>query len=154
MNRYFYVLLIIFFSSSLTACSGKHGFMHEHMGNAPAVDGRTELKLSPAMKIKQKAMMRKHLNTVSEITKAIAENDLNRAGELSKGLGWSPEEEKKCSTVSNVTGEPDFLTLGMALHKKADELSAAAGAGDKDKALLHLSELIVNCNNCHFKFRH
>lgn len=154
MKRCIYLFLIIFLFSLLTACSAKHGLMHEPVSGEPARDDRAELKLPAPVKVKQKAMMRQHLNRVSEITKALAENDLDRAGELSKKLGWSPEEEKKCSTVSNVTGEPDFLTLGMALHKKADELVAAAGAGDRDKALLHLSELIVNCNNCHYRFRH
>lgn len=154
MKKHVYLYMIIVLCVLLTACSTDHGLRHEHMSGASAVDNRDELKLPAPVKIKQKAMMRQHLTTVSEITKALAENDLDRAAALSKSLGWSPEEEKKCSTVSNVTGEPDFLALGMALHKKADELSAAAGSGDKDKALTHLSELIVNCNNCHYRFRH
>ena len=154
MKKIFYFFSFIVLTLLLTACSGKHGLMPDHMAGTTAVDERAELKLPAPMKIKQKAMMRKHLNTVSEITKALAENDLTKAGEISKSLGWSPEEEKKCSAVSNKTGEPDFLTLGMALHTKADQLAAAAEAGDRDKALLHLSELIVNCNNCHYRFRH
>ena len=42
----------------------------------------------------------------------------------------------------------------LAFHLKADELSDAAKARNRDKALAHLSELINNCNTCHIKFRH
>ncbi len=98
--------------------------------------------------------MRGHLDTVSQITLALAENKLESAAKIATELGWSAEEEKKCSSVSDMTGEPVFLTLGKSLHKKADELAAAATAGKRDKALIHISELITNCNACHYKFRH
>ena len=127
---------------------------HEAMHAKDALDNRTELKLPAPMKVKQKGMMRTHLDTIAELTLALAENRLDKAASISKGLGWSAEEEKQCSAVSDKTGEPDFLTLGKALHKKADELSAAAAAGKRDEALVHLSELITNCNACHYKFRH
>ncbi len=145
---------ILVFAAILTVSTPASAMDHSAMQSKNAVDSRVELKLPAPMKVKQKAMMRSHLDTISEITLALAENRLEKAASIAGNLGWSAEEEKKCSAVSDKTGEPDFLSLGKALHKKADELSAAAAAGKKDKALVHLSELITNCNACHYKFRH
>lgn len=145
---------ILAFTAILTVSTPASAMDHSAMQSKSAVDSRVELKLPAPMKVKQKAMMRSHLDTISEITLALAGNRLEDAASIAGNLGWSAEEEKKCSAVSVKTGEPDFLTLGKALHKKADELSAAAAAGKKDKALVHLSELITNCNACHYKFRH
>ena len=121
----------------------------------PKPDNRTELKIPAPMKVMQKGMMRQHMDTVAEITTALAVNDLNKAAEVAKSkLGWNPEEEKRCSMVEKMTGEADFTTFGKAVHQKADELADAAKAGNRDKALTALAELITNCNNCHKKFRH
>lgn len=134
-----------------------HEKMHEMMmqQGGPMPDTRTELKLPEPMKVMQKRMMREHMATLSEITAALATNDLNRAAEVAKSkLGWNPAEEKRCSTIEQVTGEKDFLGYGKAVHMKADELSEAAKAGKRDIALATLSELINNCNACHNRFRH
>lgn len=133
------------------------GQMHEimHKQGGPKADERTELKIPDPMKVMQKGMMRQHMATVAEITAALAASDLNKAAEIAKGkLGWNQEEEKRCSTVERMTGEADFTKFGKAVHQKADELADAAKAGNRDKALLALSELITNCNACHMKFRH
>lgn len=121
---------------------------------ADGADGRTILDLPAKMKVKQKAMMRMHLDTVADITLALAENDLVVAGGIAtERLGRSPDEEAKCKKVAKITGEPDFVTLGLAVHDKADELASYARAGDRDKALRALSELISRCNACHERFR-
>lgn len=121
----------------------------------PKPDDRIELKIPAPMKVMQKRMMRQNMDTLSEITAALAVNDLNKAAEIAKSkLGWNPEEEKRCTMVEKMTGEADFTSFGKAVHMKADELADAAKAGNKDKALMALSELITNCNACHKKFRH
>src|SRR4030065_355700 len=119
-------------------------------GAARAPDTRTELRLPETMKIMQKAMMRKHLDTLSEITAALAANDLNKASTIAReNLGWNFEEEQRCERVSMITGEDEFLTLGKAVHTKADELADAARMGDRDQALVHLSALIKKWNASH-----
>jgi len=131
--------------------------MHEmmHKTGGPKADDRVELKLPDTMKVMQKRMMRQHLDTVSEITAAIAAGEMPRAATLAKEkLGWNPQEEQRCNMVGNMTGEKDFVGLGMAVHKTADELSTAAAAGDRDRSLALLSTLMKNCNACHEKFRH
>lgn len=128
--------------------------MMQKMGG-PKPDDRVELKLPDTMKVMQKRMMRQHLDTVAEITGAIASGDLTKAGAIAKeNLGWNQQEEQRCNMVGKMTGEKDFVSYGMAVHKTADELSAAAATGDRDKSLALLSTLIKNCNACHEKFRH
>lgn len=127
--------------------------MKKHGG--PKADNRTELKLPDQMKLMQKSQMRQHMKTLSEITAALASNDLSKAADIAKtNLGWTDEEEARCSMVEKVTGEADFLRLGKSVHIKADELADAAKAGNRDKAIFALSELISNCNACHYKFKH
>src|SRR3989338_1622501 len=50
----------------------------------PKPDTRTELKIPAPMKVMQKGMMRQHLDTISEITAALAVNDLNKASTIAK----------------------------------------------------------------------
>ena len=152
MKRRFAAALCLCLFTATAAGAMEHN--HGMSTNAP-VDERTELKLPEKMKVMQKRMMRQHIATVSEITAALASKDLKKAADLSRGrLGWSVAEEKKCSNVSELSGEPDFLSFGMALHKQADALADAADAGDRDKALKELSQLISKCNACHETFRH
>jgi hypothetical protein len=158
MKRYVLALtLLAVFGLATVAFTVDHSQMHEMMmkRGGPKADERTELKLPEPMKVMHKAQMREHLATLGEITSALARNDLKRAESITRSrLGWTKEEEEQCSMVTDVTGEPDFLKYGKAMHLKAEELSEAAKAGNRDRALLALSELINNCNACHYKFRH
>lgn len=158
MKKLVLVLVVLLVSGLATvAFTVDHGKMHEMMmkSGGPKADERTELKLPGPMKVMQKAQMREHLATLGEITSALAQNDLKKAEAITRSrLGWTKEEEEQCSMVTDVTGEPDFLKYGKAMHMKADELSEAAKAGSRDRALIALSELINNCNACHYRFRH
>ena len=157
MKKILSIAAAITFLTAGVSLADEHAQMHEMMmkKGGPKTDDRTELKIPPPMKVMQKGMMRQHLDTISEITAALAINDLNKAGDIAKSkLGWNPEEEKRCSLVGQMAGESDFVPLGKAVHLKADELADTAKAGNRDKALVLLSELITNCNTCHQKFRH
>lgn len=140
-----------------SALAADHNKMHEMMmkKGGPKPDERIELNIPAPMKAMQKGMMRQHLDTVAEITSAIAVNDLTKASTIAREkLGWNPAEEERCNMVADMTKQPDFIKFGKAVHMKADELADAAKAGNRDKALEHLSQLIKNCNACHEKFRH
>lgn len=157
MKRAFFFVLaagVLMSGAAFAADTSPMQEMMHKMGGAKP-DERIELKLPDAMKVMQKKMMRSHLDTIAEITGAIATNDMTKASSIAKEkLGWSPEEEQRCNMVGKMTGEKDFVNFGMAVHKTADELSAAASTGDKDRSLALLSKLIRNCNACHEKFRH
>lgn len=154
MKKILLAVMMVFVSGLGYAESGHmhdHGSAHDAAGKT---DSRVVLNLPGEMKVMQKAMMRAHLDTVAAITKTLAVNDLKAAGSIAKNLGWNPDEEKRCGNVAKITGEKDFLTFGMDVHKKADELAGYASGGDRDKALMALSELITRCNACHERFRH
>lgn len=134
-----------------------HEQMHEMMmkEGGPKADDRTELSIPEPMKVMHKGMMRRHMDTLSEITAALAANDLKKAAHITRtDLGWSDAREQQCSVFEPVKGGSDFTKLSTAMHKKADELADAAKAGNRDKALGELSLLIKKCNACHEKFRH
>lgn len=157
MKKILTAAIISFLTAGISLATEHDHMQHEMMmkQDGQKSDSRTELKISAPMKVMQKKMMRQHMDTLSEITAALAANDLNKAAEIAKAkLGWNPEEEKRCSMVEKMTGEPDFTKLGKAMHQKADELADAAKAGNRDKALAAMAELINNCNACHNKFRH
>lgn len=131
-----------------------HQKMHEMMMKHEGPDERSELKLPEPMKVMQKKEMRQHMDTIGELAAALAASDLTKAAKVARELGWTEEQRQECEMVEKMTGETDIMKLGMAVHLKADDLADAAKAGNRDKALLHLSELINNCNACHNKFRH
>lgn len=119
----------------------------------PKSDGRTEVKLPAHFKVMQKAMMRQHMDTLSEIIAALASNDLNKAADLAQsGLSRSEAEKERCSMVEKMTGEKSFVQFGKAMQRKADELAEAARGGSRDKAFNALEELFTTCNDCHKKF--
>ena len=159
-----YIVLALGLTLSFFGCSHhnkmKHQMGHEMGASGPtggnaAPDERAELKLPPQMKLKQKLMMIKHLDTVGELLEALAQNRLEDAATVDiERLGWNPQEEEKCKKVSALSNEPDFLELGMAVHSSADELAEFALAGKRDLALGAMAELLRNCNACHKRFRH
>ena len=137
--------------------AAEHEQMHEMMmkEGGPKADDRTELTIPAPMKVMHKGMMRRHMDTLSEITAALATNDLKKAADIARtDLGWSDAREQQCSVFEPVKGGSDFTKLSTAMHQKADELADAAKAGDRDKALAELSQLIKKCNACHEKYRH
>lgn len=152
-----YIVLALGLTLSVLGCAHHNRMKHQmgHEMGASAPDERAELKLPPQMKLKQKLMMIKHLDTVGELLEALAQNRLEDAATVARErLGWNQQEEEKCKKVSALSNEPDFLELGMAVHSSADELAEFALAGKRDLALGAMAELLRNCNACHKRFRH
>ncbi|HEY4707997.1 MAG TPA: hypothetical protein VII64_11105, partial [Thermodesulfobacteriota bacterium] len=98
MKRIFFVSLMAGLFAFGISHADDHKAIHEKMmeTGGQKADERIELKLPDAMKVMQKKMMRSHMDTVGEITLAIANNDLSKAAAIAKGLGWTPEEEARC----------------------------------------------------------
>src|SRR3972149_3082556 len=157
MKRSFVIAAAVTLLAAGISFAVDHSQMHEMMmkEGGPKTDTRTELKMPEPMKVMHNGMMRQHLDTLSEITAALAANELEKAAEIAKeNLGWNDAQEKMCAMFGDMAGDDDFLALGKAMHTKADDLADTARAGNRDKALTDLSQLIKKCNACHEKFRH
>ncbi|MBI5467821.1 MAG: cytochrome c [Deltaproteobacteria bacterium] len=156
MKRFLLAATVAFAFSAGASDAADMSKMHEMMMKmgGPKPETRVEMKIPAPMKVMQKGMMRAHFDSLAEITASLASNDLKKTAELASAMGWTPEEKTRCETMSEVAGQQELLVYGMAVHKKADELAESARAGDRDKALLNLSQLMKNCNACHEKFRH
>lgn len=155
MKKTLITAAVTFLTAGITFAAD-HARMHKMMkqGGSQA-DDRIELTIPEPMKVMHKGMMRMHLETLSEITAALAANNLEKAAEIAgKDLGWSDAREQQCLVFEPVKGGSEFTKLSAAMHKKADELADAAKAGKRDKALAALSELIKKCNACHEMYRH
>jgi hypothetical protein len=157
MKKAFVATVAITFLVAGVSLAADHEQMHKMMmkQGEPKTDGRTELAIPAPMKVVHKGMMRLHMDTLSEITAALAANDLKKAAEIANtDLGWSKGREQQCSVFEPVEGGSEFTKLSTAMHKKADEMADAAKAGNRDKALAELSQLMKKCNACHEKYRH
>jgi len=157
MKRILVTAVAVTFLATGISFAVDHSQMHEMMmkEGGPKTDTRTELKMPEPMKVMHNGMMRQHLDTLSEITAALAANELEKTAEIAKvNLGWSDAQEKMCAMFGDMAGDEDFLSFGKAMHTKADDLADDARAGNRDKALTDLSQLIKKCNACHEKFRH
>ena len=157
MKKTFVTAAAVTFLAAGISFAVDHSQMHEMMmkEGGPKTDTRTELKMPEPMKVMHNGMMRQHLDALSEITASLAANELEKAARIAKEtLGWSDAQEKMCTLFGDMAGDEDFLTLGKAMHTKADDLADDARAGNRDKALADLSQLIKKCNACHEKFRH
>ncbi|WP_337289071.1 hypothetical protein [Candidatus Methylomirabilis sp.] len=154
----FAVVAITWLTTGFSFAVDDHQMHNEvmHKQGGPTTDSRTELTHIPApMKVMHKAMMRQHMDHVSQIAAALAANDLNKASDIAvTNLGWSQARAQECSVFEPVKSGSDYTILATAMHKKADELADAAKSGHRDKAFQAMAELIHNCNECHKKFRH
>ena len=157
MKRALVTAVAVTFLATGISFAVDHSQMHEMMmkEGGTKTDTRIELKMPEPMKVMHNGMMRQHLDALSEITAALAANELEKAARIAKEtLGWSDAQEKMCAMFGETTGDEDFLALGKAMHTKADDLADDARAGNRDKALTDLSQLIKKCNACNEKFRH
>ena len=157
MKRTITTVVAIIFVSTAISFAADHEKMHELMmkQGGPKTDERRELTMHDPMKVMHKGMMRQHLDTLSEITAALAVNNLKKAADITRtNLGWSKERGEECSVFEPDKDGSDFTKLSTAMHKQADKLADAAEAGNRDKTLTALSELITRCNDCHKIFRH
>src|SRR3989337_3921418 len=98
MKRVFFFVIAAGFLTAGASFAAENPTMQEmmHKLGGPKPDERVELKLPDTMKIMQKRMMRQHLDTVADITAAIASGDLPKASTLAKAkTGWSPPAQQK-----------------------------------------------------------
>jgi len=133
-----------------------HTAMHQQMmgmqhgAMMPIEDSRISLKLPPAMRQNQLAMMREHLKAVDTIVMNIAEGKFDEASTIAHGkLGLTPAMKKMCSMYGN----DQFRDLGLAFHNSADELGEVLKTKDTKRSLTALHKTMDKCLTCHATFR-
>jgi len=129
-----------------------HGMMSgmQHGMMAESKDTRISLNLPAPMRLKQKQMMREHLQAVSDIVRLIAERKFNAAAGIAhKKLGLTPEMKKMC----NMFGNDDFRTMGLTFHQNADTLGDVLKTGNVKRSLNALHATMNACVQCHATFR-
>ncbi|MDQ6979333.1 MAG: cytochrome C [Mariprofundaceae bacterium] len=133
-----------------------HTAMHQQMmdmqhGSAmPVEDSRISLKLPPAMRQNQLAMMREHLKAVDAIVMNIAEGKFDEASNIAHDkLGLTPKMKKMCAMYGN----DQFKDLGFAFHDSADELGEVLKTKDIKRSLKALHKTMDKCISCHATFR-
>lgn len=146
----------------------------QHMGSL-VVDGRELVSSPPPMRQHMLRNMREHLEAVSDVLAAMADEKYAEAGAIASArLGMDSPAAAGCRTDSTgtsakVSPTPDIdqhmqqlmpqgmRNLGLAMHQAASdfaiEATKAARTGDGKASLTALSGIIAQCTACHGAYR-
>ncbi len=115
------------------------------------MDTRQPVPLLPMMANHQKAEMRDHLEAVQQIVAALGKQDYDGVAKAAKRIGTSPQMKMMCTHMG--AGAPGFTDQGMAFHKTADTIVAAAKTHDQAKVMQALSATMATCTACHARYK-
>ena len=111
-------------------------------------DGRTAINLNSSERDLVLAEMRAFLTSVQQITKGIAENDMELVAKSARKVGKAAQGEVPGTLMGKLP--MSFKQLGSDTHSKFDQLAMDAEAlGDENHSLTQLSQLMQNCVACH-----
>jgi cytochrome c556 len=135
----------------LVLAGGAYKFMIQG-DTAAGTDGRTALQLNEAERDLVLSEMRAFLVSVQQITKGIAENDMNLVAEYASRAGRAAQQDVPMSLMGKLP--IGFKKMGLATHAAFDQLALDAREfGDRDQTLSALHELMNNCVACHAAYR-
>ena len=114
-------------------------------------DQRWPLKLSSAMALHQKEMMRFHLVAVQEIIAAMAARDFDTIAKAARSIGYSKQKAAICTNMGAAT--PGFTERAIAFHHSADKIALAAEKRNIDGVTAALAQTLEHCTSCHAMYR-
>jgi hypothetical protein len=115
-------------------------------------DGRAALQLNGAERDLVLSEMRAFLVSVQQITKGIAENDMELVAEYASRVGRAAQQDVPMSLMGKLP--IGFKKLGLSTHAAFDQLALDAREfGGRDQTLAALHELMNNCVACHAAYR-
>ena len=118
----------------------------------PTTDKRAAIQLEPVERDLVLSEMRIFLQSVQQITRGIADNDMQQVITQARLSGRAAQQEVPESLVGKLPIA--FKKLGFDTHTKFDQLALdAEQLGDPDHALSQLAALTENCVSCHATFR-
>ena len=133
-------------------CAGRP--THEHRAATThaqqATDSRRQVALTPAERDAVLAEMRMMLGSVSGVLHGLAANDRQAIEKAARASGMTmavdPRLEQKLPR--------EFLELGMATHKKFDQLAELAKTSvPADQVVRSLADVTTGCVACHAMYR-
>jgi len=117
-----------------------------------SIDGRSVIQLNAGERTLVLAEMRSFLYSIQQITKGIAEKDMNLVVEYARKVGKAAQGEVPGTLMGKLPLQ--FKQLGRDTHVKFDQLALdAEDLGDSNHALSQLSDLMQNCIACHAAYR-
>ena len=114
-------------------------------------DPRLPLPLLPRMAQHQLEKMRDHLATIQEIMDALSQSDFVAVARASARIGYNEQMEQMCERMG--VGAPGFNEMGLAFHRTADTIDAAARQKDTAATLKAVAATLHTCVACHSAYR-
>ena len=127
-------------------------FLYVNGLTAKALDGRTVLLVSPSERDHILGEMRDLLDSVGQITAALARPDPATVARIASGIGSQSMAKESPALIAKLP--LDFKAAGAAMHAGFDQLAAAArGGASQARLTTMLSEQIAGCVACHANYR-
>ena len=140
---------------AVAGCAGRSGRpAHAHGAAATEAhqmaDTRRQISLTPAERDAVLAEMRTMLGSVSGVLHGLTANDHQAIEKAARASGMAmavdPTLEQKLPQ--------QFLEIGMATHKKFDQLADLAGTrAPADQVIRSLADVTTSCVACHAMYR-
>ena len=115
-------------------------------------DGRMAIHLTSGERDLVLTEMRAFLESIQQVTKGIAADDMNLVAEAARKSGKAAQAAVPGTLVGKLPIA--FKKLGFDTHAKFDQLALDAEEfGDSEHAMSQLSTLMENCVACHAAYR-
>jgi len=143
-------LLIAFICLMLSPIS--HSEPKDKMRKGIQEDQRIFVEMPKMMREHQLTKMRDHLNAINEILMYIANDDLNKAGDIAEnrlGMRSRPTQAEPMRKWM----PKGMKAIGFSMHKAASRFALRAKEGKVAPALKALQEVTAACVACHATYR-
>jgi hypothetical protein len=116
-------------------------------------DARTKVDLPDMMKTHMLGNMRDHLQALSEIQTALANGQLDKAGDIAESrIGMSSLASHDAAHMAPFMPQ-GMQDIGTEMHHAASRFAMTSSEGDLPRALDALSRVTAQCVACHMSYR-
>ena len=124
-------------------------------GSQSSDDHRVLVEIPQSVEATIRKEMRSHLNSVQALITALDEQRLDDVAEIaSEQLGSGMMRSHRNRGGGPGRHLPSAMrSIGISMHSAADEMAAAAKAGNQAEALRHLGRITAACSACHNSYR-
>jgi len=116
-----------------------------------ALDTRRPVPLRPMMAWHQKQSMMEHLVAIQQIADGLAREDWDAVARAADLIDSDSQTAQMCDHMG--AGAEGFTEAGLAFHRRADAIAAAAQQRDGREALRATAHTLEACTSCHATYR-